>query len=51
MIRNRIKVYNAQTAVVAGYYRAQGKYAAIDGSHSIEETFAALCAEVDKLIR
>ena len=50
VIRNRIKVYNAQTAVVAGYYRAQGKYAAIDGSHSIEETFAALCREIDKLL-
>jgi adenylate kinase len=49
VIRNRIKVYNAQTAVVAEYYRAQGKYAAIDGSRDIETTFAALCAEIDKL--
>jgi adenylate kinase len=50
VIRNRIEVYNAQTAVVAGYYRAQGKYVAIDGSRSIEETFASLCSEIDKLL-
>ncbi len=49
VIRNRIEVYNAQTAVVADYYRRQGKYAAIDGSRSIDETFAALCSEVEKL--
>jgi adenylate kinase len=49
VIRNRIKVYNAQTAVVAEYYRAQGKYAAIDGSRDIETTFEALCREIDKL--
>ncbi len=49
VIRNRIEVYNARTAVVAEYYRAQGKYAAIDGSRSIDETFAALCARIDSL--
>jgi adenylate kinase len=50
VIRNRIEIYNAQTAVVADYYRAQGKYVAIDGSRTIEATFAALCDEVDKLL-
>ncbi len=50
VIRNRIEIYNAQTAVVAQYYRAQGKYVAIDGVAGMEEVFAALCAEVDKLI-
>lgn len=50
IIRNRIEVYNAQTAIVAGYYRAQGKYVAINGSRPVEETFAALCGEIDKLL-
>jgi adenylate kinase len=51
VIRNRIAVYNAQTAVVAEYYRRQGKYTAIDGSRSIETTFDALTHEIDKLRR
>ncbi|MDR2913169.1 MAG: adenylate kinase [Alistipes sp.] len=49
VIRNRIEVYNAQTAVVAEYYRGQGKYAAIDGAAGMDAVFAALCLEVDKL--
>jgi adenylate kinase len=49
VIRNRIEVYNARTAVVAHYYRAQGKYVAIDGTRSIETNFEALSAEIDKL--
>ncbi|MDR2883048.1 MAG: adenylate kinase [Alistipes sp.] len=50
VIRNRIEVYNTRTAVVAGYYRAQGKYTAIDGSVGMDAVFAALCAEVESLI-
>ena len=51
VIRNRIDIYNARTAVVADYYRAQGKYVAIDGSRSVDATFAALCAEIDKHLK
>ena len=51
VIRNRIEVYNAQTAVVAEYYRAQGKYVAIDGSTGMDAVFEALCGEVDKLMK
>ncbi len=50
IIRNRIEVYNAHTAVVAEYYREQGKYVAIDGSRPQPEVFATLCAEIDKLL-
>jgi adenylate kinase len=50
VIRNRIGIYNARTAVVAEYYRAQGKYVAIDGSSGLENVFAAISAEVDKLL-
>lgn len=49
VIKNRIDVYKAQTAVVADYYAKQGKYAAIDGVGTIEEIFGRLCAEIDAL--
>jgi adenylate kinase len=49
VVRNRIEVYNAQTAVVAEYYRAQGKYVAVNGSREMNAVFAALSAEIDKL--
>jgi adenylate kinase len=50
VIRNRIEVYNAQTAVVAEHYRKQGKYMAIDGAVGMEAVFASLCREVEKLL-
>lgn len=49
VIRNRIEVYRAQTAVVADYYTAQGKCAEVDGVGSMEEVFDRLCAVVDAL--
>ena len=39
IIRNRIAVYNQQTAVVADYYRAQDKYIAVPSLGTIEEVF------------
>lgn len=42
IIRNRIKVYNDQTAVAAGYYSKQGKYHAINGVGSIDDIFKRL---------
>lgn len=50
VIRNRIAVYEAQTAVVADYYRRAGKYVSIDGTGSIDQTFEAICREVDRLL-
>ena len=49
VIRNRIRIYNEQTAAVADYYAAQGKHVAVDGVGRVDEIFARLCAEVDKL--
>ena len=49
VIRNRIDVYNAQTAVVADYYRNQNKYVAVDGMGTIDEIFGRICAEIDRL--
>lgn len=47
VIRNRIDIYNAQTAVVADFYSAQGKFFAIDGVGSVDEIFARLCECID----
>lgn len=49
VIRNRIRIYNEQTAVVADYYAKHGKHIAIDGTGTIEEIFERLCKEVDAL--
>ena len=49
VIRNRIRVYNEQTAVVAKYYSAQGKYAAVNGVGTMDEVFDRICAIIDKL--
>lgn len=49
VIRNRIRIYNEQTAPVADYYAAQGKHIAIDGTGTIDEIFERLCKAVDTL--
>lgn len=48
VIRNRIKVYNAQTAVVGDFYAKQNKYVAIDGVGTIDEIFDRICAVMDQ---
>lgn len=47
VIRNRIAVYNQQTAIVADYYRAQGKYVAVPSLGTIEEVFERIAAEIE----
>lgn len=42
IIRNRINVYNVQTAVAADYYANQNKYHGIDGVGSIDDIFNRL---------
>ena len=49
VIRNRIAVYNQQAAVVADYYRAQGKYVAVPSLGTIDEVFERIAAEIEKL--
>lgn len=49
VIRNRIAVYNQQTAVVADYYRAQGKYVAVPSLGTIDVVFERIAAEIEKL--
>jgi adenylate kinase len=48
VIANRIEVYKRETAPVAAYYRAQGKYSETDGIGSIEQISERLYAAIDK---
>lgn len=45
-IRNRFNVYINQTAQLADYYSAQGKFTSIKGEGDIDAIFAALKSEV-----
>ncbi len=46
IIRNRIHVYNEQTAVAASFYEKQGKFYSINGIGSIDEIFNRLRAVI-----
>lgn len=46
IIRNRISVYNEQTAVAADFYNSQGKYHAINGVGSVDDIFNRLCSVI-----
>src|SRR5690606_32031052 len=48
IIANRIKVYNEQTAVVADFYAAEGKFEKINGVGSKDEIFTRLCEAIGK---
>ena len=48
IVRNRIKVYNDQTAVVADYYNAKGKFEKVNGVGSVDEIFDSVCSVIDK---
>lgn len=50
IIRNRIKIYNDQTAVVADYYRAQGKYVAVPSLGTVDEVLERISAEIEKML-
>ncbi len=48
IIRNRIEVYNTQTAVVANFYAAKDKFKKIDGIGSIDEISERLYNAIEK---
>ena len=50
IIRNRISVYNRQTAIVADYYRAQGKHRSVPSLGTIEEVSARIGAVIEELL-
>jgi len=47
VIRNRISVYNNQTAVVSDFYENQGKFSQIDGMGSVEEISSRIFEVID----
>lgn len=49
VIRGRIEVYNRQTAVVADYYAAQGKYASVNGMGTMDDVFGRITTVIDGL--
>ena len=49
VIRDRIDVYKAQTAVVADHYKPQGKHRAVNGLGTIDEIVGRLCQEIESL--
>ncbi len=51
IIKNRLDTYNAQTAIVADFYKSQGKYHEIDGTGTIAEVNKSLCDLIDTLMK
>lgn len=49
VIRGRLDVYRQQTAIVSDYYAAQGKYAAVNGTGTMEEVFARITDLIDSI--
>jgi adenylate kinase len=49
VIRNRIKVYYNETAILKNYYKKQDKYYGVDGVGSIDEITQRLSKVFDKL--
>ncbi len=49
VIRQRLEVYWAQTAVVAEHYKAQKKYIKVDGEGTIEEVFGHIKECIDSI--
>lgn len=49
VVRNRIKVYYDETAILKNYYQKQDKYFGVDGVGTIEEITARLSQVIDGL--
>jgi len=48
VIRNRMKVYHAQTTPLMEYYNKQGKFVSIHGVGTIDDIFAGICKIIDR---
>ena len=49
IIRKRIEEYNAKTAPLINYYKAQNKFTAIEGVGTVDQIFAKLCTAIEVL--
>ena len=50
IIKNRIQVYENETAILKDYYAAQNKFVGVQGIGSIESITRSLCKEIDALV-
>lgn len=50
VIRKRFTIYHRDTEPVANYYRKQEKFRTVAGQGSIDETFTALCREIEESV-
>ncbi len=50
IIKNRIQVYENETAILKDYYAAQNKFVGVKGIGSIESITLSLCKEIDALV-
>jgi len=51
IIKNRIQVYENETAILKDYYTAQNKFVGVKGIGSIESITLSLCKEIDALVQ
>jgi adenylate kinase len=49
IVKNRVAEYRAKTEPLAKYYASQGKLKEVFGERPVEEVFASLCGEIDKV--
>jgi len=50
IIKNRIQVYENETAILKDYYAAQNKFVGVEGVGSIESITNRLCKEIEALV-
>ncbi|MDI9319374.1 MAG: adenylate kinase [Phycisphaerales bacterium] len=50
VIKKRVEEYRAKTEIVASHYEDMDKVERINGEGTVEEIFALLCSEIDKVI-
>ena len=50
IIKNRIQVYENETAILKDYYAAQDKFVGVEGVGSIESITNRLCKEIEALV-
>jgi adenylate kinase len=50
VVRNRLKVYDEQTAPVIDYYRNEGKLAHLDGVGTLDEVFNRILGAIDPFV-
>ena len=50
IVKNRVHEYRTKTEPLAKYYAAQGKLREVTGERAVEEVFASLCSEIEKVL-